>query len=194
MGRYDLAPEDMRSIVDAAKDGEIARAVELANRLIWEPFNRGPSGQPVGWIPMASEKKVRALLECRPKILKSIPEGTLAVLNFAAVMGELLGPRYRESEWLPEKLDLGLPMKSSSAVNMFQFCVRHYDQLGVYARSGFNRLRIHVCHNVDGSFPACAVCETLTGTIWTADTIPELPYEQCVNSFGCRCLAMVDCL
>jgi hypothetical protein len=192
MGRYDLTPKDRESIADDVRLGDISHAVEKANRLIWDSLNRDPSGNRVVWMPMASEKRVREILAARPKILKSVPSGIRATLNFAAVIAELLGPGYHESEWLPKNLDLGLAMNQSAAVNMFNFCARHYEQIRVFAKARVSRVTISVCHNVDGKFPACAVCETLTGSIWTAETIPELPYEECVNSFGCRCLAVAD--
>ncbi len=192
MGRYDLAPKEKESIRDAVRSGDIPHAVEQANRLIWDLSNLDPNGNRVDWMPRASEKRVREILAARPKILKTLPSGVRATLNFAAVMAELLGAAYHESEWLPQILDLGLAMKQSAAVNMFHFCARHYEQIGMFAQANLSRLTISVCHNVDGSFPACGVCETLTGTTWTAETIPELPYEKCINSFGCRCTALPD--
>jgi hypothetical protein len=191
MRRYDLARKDKESIVDAARCGDIGRAVENANRLIRESFARDTRGKPIKWMPMASEKRVREILTAPPKILKSVPEETIATLNFAAVMAELLVPQYHESEWLPNKLDLGLPMTKSAAVSMFHFCARHYEQIGVYSKIG-ERLKISVTHSVNGEFPACASCETLTGSTWTTETIPELPYEKSINACGCRCLALVD--
>jgi hypothetical protein len=192
MGRYDLAPEHKQSIEDAARRGDIGRAVEIANHLIWDSFNRDASGDRIDWMPMASEKRVREILMARPKILNAVPEKVLATLNFAAVIGELLGPQYRESEWLPAELELDLPMTKSAAVSMFKFCARHYEQIAVFSKAGFDKIKISVCHNADGRFPPCAICETLTDTSWTAETIPELPYEKCVNGFGCRCLALAD--
>jgi hypothetical protein len=185
MGRYDIASADKQSIAAAVRCGDIGRAVELANRLIWVPFTAG-----AGWMPLASESRVKGLVACRPKILKAVPDDTIALLNFAAVMAELLGPQYRKSEWLPEKPSLGLPMTQSSAVNMFNLCVRHYEQVGLLTAGGITQFEIHVCHNTNGTFPTCPVCEPLTDTVWTKETIPELPYEKCVNALGCRCLAM----
>ena len=141
-------------------------------------------------MPLASEKWVKAVLSCRPKILKSLSDETLASLNFAAVMAQLLGPQYRESEWLPEDLELGLSMKTSSAVTMFEFCARHYDQLNVYAGAGINRLKIDVSTSTERGYRACSACESLRGSIWTTETIPELPHEKCINKLGCRCLAL----
>ncbi len=187
MRRYDLAPKDRQFVAEVIKSGDIALAVEIANRLIWEPFTKD-----AGWVPMASEKLVRALLACHPKILKALPGDALKLLNFAAVMAELLGPHYREADWLPEDLEIEIPMHVSAAVNMFGFCVRHYDQIQAYAMAGVNRLTINVAHNTNKDLSACAGCESLIGTVWTPETIPELPYEKCVNFCGCRCLALAD--
>ena len=85
----------------------------------------------------------------------------------------------------------GLPMTKSAAVSMFHFCARHYKQIGVYSKIGV-RLKISLTHNVNGEFPDCASCETLTGSTWTTETIPELPYEKCINACGCHCLALAD--
>jgi hypothetical protein len=192
MGRYDIPAESKYFIANAVRNGNIGAAVDLANRLIWDSLTRDPEGKRIPWMPLASEKRVNALLSCRPKILKSVPDDLRANLNFAAVMAALLGPQYREREWLPENLNLGLQMTPSAAVRTFGFCDRHYDQLNVFASSGYARLKINVCHNVDGSYPPCSLCEKLQDTIWTNDTIPELPYEHCTNSVGCRCLALAD--
>lgn len=189
-GRNDIPAESKHFIGDAVRNGNIGAAVDLANRLIWDSLTRDSNGKRIPWMPFASEKKIRALINCHPKILRSLSHDLRTKLNFAAIMAELLGPQYRESEWLPEDLNLGLRMTSSAAVRTFGFCERHYDQLNVFAHSGLTELKINVCRNVDGSYPACPVCKKLRDTIWTKDTIPELPYEHCTNNLGCRCLVL----
>src|ERR1700735_3112034 len=98
MARPGLSVEEKQSIEDAVRCTDIGRAVEIANQLTWLPFTKRVESNRIGWIPLASEAEVNALLSCRPNIFKKFPEDIIAPLRLAAVMAELLGPEYRESE------------------------------------------------------------------------------------------------
>ena len=140
-GRYRISEDQKAYIAKALRSGDTESAVRLANLWIWEPFNRDDKGNPIPWLPLASNQRIAETLAIRPKILSSVAEQVLGALKFAAVMAELLGPAYRYSEWISSDLETGLAMETKCAVSMIGMAVNSASNMRAWRHAGCQILR-----------------------------------------------------
>ncbi len=143
-----------------------------------------PRGLGIDWEhhdPTGDVAKLEFIFKTKPAILKQINEGALDAVRVGAGMMALWGTNSAR-KWLPVDLETGLVFDDDTATRMFLFLAIHQANLVSYRQSGVVKsVEILSAPN------SCDTCKGLSGKKYRLDKVPELPYEHCTHSMGCRC-------
>lgn len=131
--------------------------------------------------------RVQAVLNIRPKILRSLPGDQWGWAVYAAAMQEMWGERSAR-EWLPPTFT-GVPqLGPETTVRMVAFAGSNAFSLAQMHSSGIKRVRI--CGGDDSR--SCPGCRKVAARSYRISEVPELPFEDCTSSMGCRCCYVAD--
>jgi hypothetical protein len=173
------AAEDLS--LDAIKQGEFKRAIEIVNRYTASQlFLPNPIG-----IPVDTDRKFQTLQTIstgRPKILSRLNDAQLSAVRVATAMSALWNSRSAKS-WLPKEFKTE-PFDAEVAARMLHFYANSQYELSRATGIGVNRVQILSAGDAD----TCNSCREISGRTYSISEAPELPYGQCTCEEGCRCM------
>lgn len=130
-------------------------------------------------------REVAAMFTLHPKILKNLSPDQWKGLHLNYAVWQLLG-QSADEKCMPGFAGLG-EMDAATVLRMLGFYANHQREIAQWKPLGVKTARIACCHS--GS---CDACEAIDGKTDTLARLPELPYEHCTCTLGCRCLYFPD--
>lgn len=78
------------------------------------------------------------------------------------------------------------------AGRMARFAQRHREDLATYIAAGIGVEKVSIlgADNAGPGYEPCPACIALNGTVWPIEKCPPLPYSECTQPLGCRCVAL----
>jgi hypothetical protein len=116
------------------------------------------------------------------KLLNSFSSEQLFVIRMIAAMSMLWGED-RAKEWLTENIDKSLPFDVMTVSRMVMFYGCNKGTLERYKKEQDIIAGVSIsCAN-----DSCSECKKLENKVFHFNNVPELPYENCTSTKGCRC-------
>lgn len=131
-----------------------------------------------------SIKKIKAIREARPSILKNVSDKDWEGLQQAAAMMDLWAER-SGSEWLPEGFIGASNLDAETAIRMVMFAGGHCATLAQLRESEITKVEISGCGE-----ESCPTCKKMNGRKYRVSQVPELPHPDCTHEMGCRCMIL----
>lgn len=125
---------------------------------------------------------LRVIFTKKPAILKNIENDILNKLQVAAAMMHLWGTP-TVGELINDNYESGIYLDKEAACRMIIFYASHALNLSDYKLAGFRKIKINCVEDMN----LCDECKKINNAIYCLDNAPELPYEKCTCSIGCRC-------
>ena len=118
-----------------------------------------------------------------PTALRGLDSDAMQPLRLAVGMMHLWGADSPDP-WLPPGFTTGLSITPETAARMLHYYASQQATLVQYRQLGYVRaVRIEPRNDKD----TCDGCRHLAGKAFRLDEVPDLPYEGCTSSQGCRC-------
>jgi hypothetical protein len=128
---------------------------------------------------------IKYMFTGKPKILKNLNDKLLPDFRIAAAMMFLWGEN-RIDQWFPSWIDTGLVMDNDTVARMIMFYATHR-----YDLDQFRCLGKVIVEILPYDSP-CDACAKIANKKYKINEMIELPYENCTNELGCRCLPLCE--
>lgn len=125
---------------------------------------------------------LKEIFSLRPKILSELAESEWKPLLIVVALSDLLSGRL-SLEWIPAGFVGVSKFDTAVTVQMMQSHLRYIREFKKLHALGM-RASIQCSAPNAGS---CDACMQIADKIGNLDNLPELPYEKCTCSEGCRC-------
>jgi len=174
----------IRDSQEAIKTNCYEEAIKIVSR--FESEQVFPRGYNIDWDNPDIKRDhaiIKYMFSGKPKILKNLNDELLPDFRLAAAMMFLWGEN-RIDQWFPSGIDTGLVMDNDTVARMIMFYAIHRFDLDQYRYLGKKIIEISPCGD------PCEACMKIASKKYRINEMIELPYENCTNELGCRCLPL----
>ena len=81
-------------------------------------------------------------------------------------------------------------MSESVAERMARFAQNHQGDIATFIGCGIDEVSILAAQSRDPGYESCPACILLDRTHWPIEKCPDLPYSECTQPLGCRCVSL----